>query len=211
MGIARIADAAGLCRATVDHIVYGENGTGPAYTVHRFIERRICRVEPSLELCSQGACIDATVTQRKLQALMANGWAIAEIARELDMNRHQLSNIMRANSVFARTAIRIDRLFDRLQDKQPPTSTRYEKSNRSRALAVAQREGYAPAWAWDDINDLDEVPDPGYKPRKKNEKFDWDDVEHFRKFGMLDEVIAGRLGISVKTIKDYERRRNAAA
>jgi hypothetical protein len=69
----------------------------------RRIGRHVCRV-------------DATGTRRRLQALMATGWAPELLAAELGRRPHSLHRSMTGRSVTARTAHEVASLYERLVD-----------------------------------------------------------------------------------------------
>ncbi|WP_086846962.1 helix-turn-helix domain-containing protein [Amycolatopsis kentuckyensis] len=209
MGTPTIARVAGVHVSVVQHLIWGRPYAKlePAQNIHKLLARRLLRVEPKLANCSPMALVSGVGPRRRLQGLIADGWSPSEIARHLDVDKVLIHRYLKADRVAAKTAIEICKLSEALANVDPPRATRYDKQNYTKAKNSAVRHGWVTALAWDDIDDPDEEAPAGYQPRKGNERFDWDDVEHFRRFGMSDARIANSLGVSVNTIKDYERRR----
>lgn len=83
-------------------------------------------------------------TQRRLEALMANGWPVAEL--ESLLRSAELVRRMRArDSVEQRTAERVKRLYEQLWNVPPPESTASLRIRRR-----AERLGWPRPMEWDD-------------------------------------------------------------
>lgn len=97
------------------------------------------------------ANIRAVGTARRLQALMAIGWARAELARRLDLSDKRVSDLTfnTDGNVHWRTAAKVRALYKALSDTPGP-----EK----RAIYAAVEHGFAPPAAWDNIDDPNETP-----------------------------------------------------
>jgi len=100
-------------------------------------------------------------TRRRLQALTALGWSGHALEAQLGQRRSYVSRLVTADGpVLEATAQKIASLYDRLSMTLPPERTRGEKSAAVKARRYAQRMGWAPPLAWDDI-DTDPEPQWG--------------------------------------------------
>ncbi|MEU0078606.1 hypothetical protein ABZY58_11970 [Micromonospora tulbaghiae] len=97
------------------------------------------------------ANIRAVGTARRLQALMAIGWARAELARQLGLSEKRVSQLTfnTDGNVHWRTAAKVRALYKELSATPGP-----EK----RAIYAADRHRFAPPAAWDNIDDPNETP-----------------------------------------------------
>jgi len=95
--------------------------------------------------------VPAIGSLRRVQALYRIDWPGAELSKRLGVkDRSALNRLFyRSETCTAQTAERIRRLYDELSMIPGP----------SRVTALrAQRSGYAPPFAWDNIDDPDEKP-----------------------------------------------------
>lgn len=102
------------------------------------------------------AAHDARGVRRRLEALLALGWTIPDVATRVGVNRALALRWLTATTVEAKTIERVSQVFTELCMQQPPTDTpnRLGIVNRTRALAASR--GYLPPLAWDDIDTDDE-------------------------------------------------------
>ena len=126
--------------------------------------------------------VDATGTQRRIQALTALGWPGYWIDDEIGRVRTYTTNILAQRAhVLASTADLIADVYDRLSMTLPPTDTLAQRQVVSRARNLARRKGWPPPLAWDDIDDPTEHPTG------------WEYHEPTRT-ELLEEVLADGLG-----------------
>jgi hypothetical protein len=104
--------------------------------------------------------VDATGTRRRLQALVALGWAPIELARRLGMETETASKLLHRGRVLLRTEQAVRALYEELWNQPPRHDTGQHKRNYQRALAMAARYGWPLPLAWDD----DEIDDPDAQP-----------------------------------------------
>ncbi len=160
IGYDRVAQLAGLSPGVISGLLFGRGRSGaPARRIRPETEAKILAVRPT-DTPAPGARIDATGTQRRVQALVAKGWAQARIAEQLGMNRTNLSQLMTAGHVTQAMADRVRAVTERMWDTEPPATTRAERIDRTRALRIARERNWAPLAAWDD-GDID---NPAAKP-----------------------------------------------
>ncbi|MEV8634301.1 hypothetical protein AB0395_21865 [Streptosporangium sp. NPDC051023] len=116
------------------------------------VAKKILAVHPTLDNLPDWARIDATGTRRRLQALMVAGWSAQVLASRLEMDRNTIRKILLADVVRVSTARAVRNLFRVMWNRQPPSELRYERASVTRTRAYAARQGWAPAAAWDDID-----------------------------------------------------------
>ena len=141
--------------------------------------------------------------RRRVHALQRMGWSLRMIAADAGWNSPEaLQYVMRSASIQRRSWMRIAETYDRLSMKIPPTC-----SATIRARNRAERLGYPPPLAWDDIDDPNEQPAQAEKVDGRRtvdrilENAEWlADGD-----ASLTEVI-DRLGVGRNTLRDLLRR-----
>lgn len=126
--------------------------------IRTLIAEKILAVQPALDVLPDWARTDGTGTRRRLQALMVAGWSAQAIATRLGMDRQTIGKILGTNMVRARTARAVRDLFTVMWDKPPPSTTRHERASATRVRDHAARQKWAPAAAWDAIDDPQATP-----------------------------------------------------
>jgi hypothetical protein len=123
--------------------------------------------------------VDSLPTRRRIQAWMAVEWTTADIARWLGYQSPQaVTYLLSTPRVLASTAEKVTREFSARSLQVPPDTPR---SRRCRLLA--QRKGFAPELAWDNIDDLSERPSLGTRYAKRGDEVDQ---------ACVSEAMAGR-------------------
>lgn len=109
----------------------------------------------------QPRTVPALGARRRVQALQRLGWSLRMIAAEAGWNTPEaLQYVLRNHSITRRSYLRIKAAYERLCMTVPPHC-----SATVRARMRAERAGFPPPLAWDDIDDPDEVP-KGVAPRR---------------------------------------------
>ena len=147
------------------------HGTNRGYHAHRRAGQTACdpckRGAASFQarydlLHSRGVRLltPALGIQRRLQALHALGWSWRELDRELGMN-NMVEKWGNGNTThtFPATRATVAALYDRLSMRFPPERNAREKGAATKARRKAQREGWPPPLAWENIDDPAEQPD----------------------------------------------------
>lgn len=134
-----------------EHYRQGVEPCAPCLRAHR-IANTLRRLYPHKT--------SALGSQRRIQALQAIGYSRDRIAHELGYSDGgAITYLMKADTMLIVTASRIREVYDRLSMHIP------QGAGATRARTWAKRHGYPPPLAWDNIDDPDERPTPGYEPR----------------------------------------------
>jgi hypothetical protein len=154
----------------------------------------------------KAARVDATGTHRRIQALVANGRPLTEIARLLCRDPAIPGRILSQATVTAKTAEAVSKLYCRIGDRVPQPATAAEERQVAAARRLAERRGWPPSLAWE----LDQIDDPagepvggwnGWQRRQERGPARWaavaEDVEFLtREQGLDRHQIAERLGMT---------------
>jgi hypothetical protein len=139
--------------------------------------------------------VPASGTQRRIRALMAIGWTSADIATRAGWGTPQAVTELLAvrRTVFVATAATIAAIYDDLCMTPGPS----EKNRRD-----AQRKGWPPPLAWDDIDDPDEAPHGWrYQPSTR-----LDTILDLIDQGVGISAVVAELGISAKGVERWLER-----
>lgn len=137
------------------------------------------------------APMDSTGAARRLQALAAAGWRVADIARHSGLSAPTVNYLMhrKRERVYPKTYSAVVAVYDKLSMRQGYST---------RARRRAERLGWAPPLAWDDdtIDDPTAEPDLGAKravlfPERYAE---------WRELGYSDLEILGRMQIHPESL-----------
>jgi hypothetical protein len=144
-------------------------------------------------------------TRRRLQALVVAGWPPAVLAGALGMHLQQLHVLLHREQggVSLRVAARVEGLFGRLWDEVPERHG-VKGAAAGRARLLAARWGWAPALAWDDLDDPAAAPQWGDVTGRGDAVVE-DTAELIRE-GLSREGIAVRLGIGWDAVRQAHRR-----
>lgn len=160
IGVDQIAKLAGLSSSHLRGLIYpSSRGKPPFQKVRRETAERILAVPAEDTSRAANSHVDATGTRRRLQALVAVGWAQAWLAHELHRSPANLRRSMTSESVTARTAQLVNDMYERLWDAAPPDQVPAQRRASDAARTFAADHGWLPPLAWDDI-DQDDDPDP---------------------------------------------------
>lgn len=195
MGPKTISEISGVPHGSLAKLVYGDKrrGLAPSKRIRPETEAKILAVEARLEYLADGAMVSAIGTQRRLKALHAIGWSLSEVARRVGLDRVYVSRMLRTKKVTARNARAIDGVFRDLCMTPGPSK---------RARLAAERKGWLPPLAWDDI-DTDEQP--GDEAEREDVRLD--EFEHLRSLGVSEFHALQQLGISKGGLDAIRRRR----
>lgn len=169
MGQKRIAELACVSTNTIAKLLYGPT---PTRRVRPWTAEKLLAITLSVDLLRAAALVDATGARRRLQALVAIGWPMMELARRMDMAPSTFSQFMRSRTVRAINSRRVWELYESMWNQPPPQDTPRQRGVSSLACALARAEGWLPPLAWDD----DTIDDPAAGAPEPLEQVDVDDV-----------------------------------
>jgi hypothetical protein len=156
MGVARIAELAGVGYATVNRIIWAIGGRQPTKRIRLEVAEAILTVRADVDTLVDDRAIDATGTHRRIQALAVIGWSMVAQAERLGWESRNYAAILRQGQVYVRTARAVRGLYEDLWDKRPEPSWTV---NRTRGWAASK--GWCGPGAWDDDGSID---DPATEP-----------------------------------------------
>jgi transcriptional regulator with XRE-family HTH domain len=205
MGWLRIAQHAGVSEGAVSRLLYGQpyKGTPPSARITLVNHRKLLAVQLDI---AGGRHVDATGTRRRLQALMTVGRTGAELMVAIGDVRTRFAALLAQEVVTAQKARTVRDLYERWWNVTPPTDTREQRINVSKARNFAARHGFAPPMAWDDDTIDDPSAEPDFGARDPRTGVDLAEVAHLRAGGCSDEEIARRLGVTVSGLSQAEWR-----
>lgn len=133
--------------------------------------------------------------QRRIRALQRLGWSLRMIATEAGWNQPQdLKYVLSNDSCNRRTWVRIAETYERLSMTVPPLS-----SATARARLRAERLGYPPPLAWDDIDRQTNPPqDWQYQPGTRA-----DEIRDMADNGAGISQAAAHLHLSRKSLEKW--------
>lgn len=157
------------------YIAHNRNGTScePCKTAARLYERNR---QARRYLARGPLVIDGTGTRRRIHALVAIGWTMAELDAELGRRRSYVSRLTRDDGdVLRETAKAVAAMYERLC-MTPRVGWR---ADRQRALAA--RSGWVGPLSWDNIDD------PNERPAVARDVWDESSIDD----AVIDRVLAG--------------------
>ncbi|MFE2346428.1 hypothetical protein [Kitasatospora cineracea] len=179
--------------------------------INRITEQRILAVSvPKHGKQVSHALTDGIGTRRRLQALIVAGWPGSEIADRLGIHKEQVSYMTRgcgSGKVTLKVEAAVRKVYLALWNQQPEAHgiTPYAAQ---RARLRAERKGWAPAAAWDAIDDPNEVPRYGEQTESRTLAV-IEDTAELALLGCTRDVIADRLGITWEAVLRAHRRAGA--
>ncbi|MFF5778120.1 hypothetical protein ACFY7Y_14365 [Streptomyces virginiae] len=212
VGYARIAAAAGVCTSTINHMLYSRPNRPVTQRLVEENARRILSVRAEDVITG---LVDSTGASRRIRALMAVGWPPIHLGSRLGVHRRYVTEIQYQTRIYASTAHAVAVTYNELWNKRP------EQHGVSRQAATrfrnhAKANGWPPPAAWDDeaLDDPAGRPDAGEEPElNRNElaAYRRQEIAHLASFGIPEQDIAARLGISDSTVQQQIRDMRKAA
>lgn len=160
-----LAALPGVSRGSLDALLYGRpaQGKAPSKTIRPDHARAILAI-PLARLPEGGRTkTDATGTRRRIQALIAAGWPVAQLARLIGAKPSNFRVTITGPSPYVThsTAVAVRSLYRQLCGRDPLTSG-VQRRYVNEARAWARRQNWAPVGAWAD----DEIDDPNATPNR---------------------------------------------
>ena len=186
-----IARASSVAQSTINRI-----RTGVPATTWQHTARAILAVTPTGDLSGM---VDATGTRRRLQALAAIGHSSRRISAATGIAETNVRRIRRGGqpSVAAKTAAIVRDYYDHV-------SARPAEQPDIRLINHARRHGWPAPMCWDDIDDPAATPSSAPAGRHGSTV---EDIAWCIEAGETNpEAIAGRVGITTKSLREVLRR-----
>jgi hypothetical protein len=153
---ARIAAAAGVNTSTVNHMLYPRPNRPVTARLNHDNARRILSVQADDVVTG---LVDATGSARRIRALMAIGWPPMHLGPYIRVHPHYVTEIHRADKVYATTAHAVAVTYNALWNQNPQHhGVSQQATNRFRNYA--RDNEWAPPAAWDD----DQIDSPDAHP-----------------------------------------------
>ena len=162
--LVRIAALSGVGQGTINALIYGvpTRRRPPSTHVRADTAGRLLAVQFDPHKVAAGRRINATGTQRRLQALAARGWSIPQLALRSELPARTLRRALSSDSITAASARAVRELYEHLQHTPAPRRTPQEHATARKTAARARAAGWLPPQAWDDdIDDDGEHCEPG--------------------------------------------------
>lgn len=233
-GLRRIAQLADVSTTTLRAMIDPyPDGHDPRTKIRPETADAILAIRPERAARARYATVDPVGTRRRLQALVAIGWSLPQLAAHLGRTPTHLARTMGGIRVTIRTADQVRALYDQLWDVRPPQDTSAARAAADAARTLAAQNGWLPPLAWDDI-DTDPDPDPQQPDQLSADVDDLDEiaieravigdgmrleqltpaeqeevVRRLTERGKSIRHIAGQLGTTKRTVS--RRRRSAAS
>ena len=151
IGWKRVAELAGLGHTVVETIIYGHKTRGGLNKrVKRETAEKILAVKAIPENLRPGALVPAIGAQRRVQALVCNGWSLSQVAKRIGMEPTNFQLIMKRGEVQRKTHDLIRDLYEQLWATEPPVVKPSDRQNIARMRNLARAKGWLPPLAWDD-------------------------------------------------------------
>lgn len=150
-----IARAADINPRTVYQITAGR-----VTRIHHRVHNSILAIEPTISDLDPDTRIPSTGSRRRVQALACRGWSIAALAAELGITRSALTQRINAGGTTVRAHLQLAELYERIWNVRPMPTSDIDAAYITRTIRRAERAGWMPPMAWDDI-DTDPEPQTG--------------------------------------------------
>lgn len=199
IGLKRVAALSGISNGVLWKLLYGVGDRAPSRTIRPATEAKLLAV--TTDQHAAGAKIPALGTRRRLQALACLGWSINRLAEHADLDRQPLDHALHGRGqdlVLRRTADAVTALHDELWNTPAPAEDQRSRISVSRTKTRAQRAGWQPPLAWDDIDDPCEQPqaDPDdVDPRTARSLALVEDLTELAEQGLTLDQACHRLGV----------------
>lgn len=185
------------------------HGTMRGYTAHRR-----AGVLPACGPCKAAATKDKQIRQlegaprripalgaaRRVRALSRLGWTWREIGEHAGVTKQRIGEVTTQQWVTPDIHARIDKVFRDLAMVLPPSSRR-----RDLTRLIAERHGYPPPLAWDNIDDINEQP-TGWEYQPPDRLTTLTDLDEL---GLGITQVCRRMGVGQVALEKWCRLNNA--
>lgn len=150
LGRLSIADLSGLPEGTVNDFLYRKRDTRKSVCCHTLASLQSIQPPFDLTLLRPWSTLLSFPYARKVQALIALGYSLRHLGRELHTGQDTLRRVLSRPTITRQKAQRIDELYERLWDKPFSPTNSTENRVRWMTIATARSLGYAPPMCWCD-------------------------------------------------------------
>lgn len=164
-------------------------------------------------LAAKGHPVTVLGATRRVQALVRLGYSTPRIAAACNVSHDTIVDVRRRQPQFMARKVRegIVAGYEALSMRIPTGETKQERAGITRARNTAERNGWPPPLAWDDIDDPNETPDTGWKPlsigpSSRRVAVMIEDAEWLADDGMNLTGVLARLKVKANTFRDQCRR-----
>jgi hypothetical protein len=161
-GVRATSKETGVSEKAINVLLYGSNGRYST-TIQAGTAKKLLNFTPAFDRKNrQGTrieTVDATGSQRRLQALVTLGFSLNWLASYAGYGRSYFKAVLATDKIALTTANVVTDLYERLWNKQPLPETRAQKQSVTHAKRVAKENGWLPPMAWDD----DQIDNPKYR------------------------------------------------
>ncbi|MGW4849124.1 hypothetical protein [Nocardia brasiliensis] len=151
----RLAELAELHRSTLSTVLHGRRGMEPPQWISHTVADRILAVpvpESVVEVAAPNDTVSVVGAQRRLRALVADGWPQAVLANDLGLLPNNLGRLTHGERpITVRWHRAVCELFARKQLTPGPSQ---------QARDYGRAKGWARSWQWDE----DTIDDPKARP-----------------------------------------------
>lgn len=162
-GTRAITRETGISATVISSIIYGKKGIKSKNVREVTAATLLAFNPPFTREPRQGtstAQVDATGSQRRLQALVALGFSLNWLAEYAGYGRSYFKQVLLQDKIGMDRARAVTEVYERLWNKKPLPETPEQKSSVTKAKAHARKNGWPPPMAWDD----DKIDDPKHRP-----------------------------------------------
>lgn len=195
----RIASLAGVPHQSISDFIRKRPRRGMRYSTSPEFAARIFAIDPST---TEPVRVDATGTQRRIQALVASGWPLTHIAVQLGLNDQRTEQILRQTKVRLETKETVAAGFLKLRNKRPESAGVSQPQIRlARERAAARR--WPPPRYWAKFPGS--IDDPHFTPEHGMTKADRNAEEArwlVTTAGLPRTEVAARLGMTFGEVDD---------
>jgi hypothetical protein len=150
--LTQIAQAARVPLGTISRLARGIDDDAKPGRMGCWTAARVLSVTPENAARVARGRVDGLGTRRRIQALVALGWPLPELAHRLDRTPQNLRASLASGRVAASTATAVGELYKQLWDKDPTAWGGVAPRHAREARELARRCGWPAPLAWDDID-----------------------------------------------------------
>jgi len=153
--------AAGMSLRQIERASGVGAGRMPDILIAKTVQRRTAAAILATPIGRLPSCgyVNSIGVKRRVRALQAIGWPVAQISLRLGKNERSLRNTLTLGEVYTDTHRAVRDLYEAMADERPAEDTADQRRQVTRAKNYAAARGWPPPAAWDlDIDEPDAEP-----------------------------------------------------